>query len=73
MTLICKEREELTSSCIQNCGCIMPRAFINLESTKCLSNFVINMLGTIKHWAFTCAMDAKKTSLHVGGLIPTIH
>jgi hypothetical protein len=51
----------------------MPRAFINLESTKCLSNFVINMLRTIKHWAFTYAMDAKKTSLHIGGLIPTIH
>ncbi len=39
-------------------------AFINLKLMKHLSNSLISMSTTIKHWAFIYAMDAKKTSLN---------
>jgi len=62
MTSICKEKDKSPLGCIQNCGYTMPRAFINLKSTKCLSKFVISMLEIMEHWAFTYVMDAKTTS-----------
>jgi hypothetical protein len=43
---------------IQNCGYTMLRTFINLEFTKHLSNYAINMLATIM--LDTRTMDAKK-------------
>ncbi len=72
MSSICKEKEKSTSSCIQNCGYKMPRAFINSKSTKHLSNYMINMSTSLEHYVFTCVMDAEKTSLHIGWLTPTI-
>jgi hypothetical protein len=50
----------------------MLRAFINLESMKHLSNSLISMSITTKHWAFIYAMDAKKTSLNTSWLAPII-
>lgn len=41
----------------------MPKAFINFESIKHLSNSVTNILTTIAHWHFTYAMDVKKNIL----------
>jgi hypothetical protein len=35
-----------------------------LKSMKHLSNYLISMSITTKHWAFIYAMDAKKTSLN---------
>lgn len=50
----------------------MLKAFMNSKSLKRLSNFVINMLTMAEHWAFICAMNAKKTSLHTSLLTPII-
>jgi hypothetical protein len=61
---MCKEKKKLISNQIQNCGYIMLRAFINLKSMKHLSNSLISMSITTKHWALIYAMDAKKTSLN---------
>jgi len=51
-------KEKSMLGCIQNCGYTMLRTFINLESTKHLSNYVINMLATII--LDTRTTDAKK-------------
>jgi hypothetical protein len=51
-------KEKSMLGCIQNCGYTMPRTFINLEFTKHLFNYAINMLATII--LNTRTMGAKK-------------
>jgi hypothetical protein len=72
MRIICNKKEKSTLSWFQNCGYAMLKTFMNSDSIKRLSNFVINMLTTTEHWVFICAMNAKKTSLHTSLLTPIV-
>jgi hypothetical protein len=44
-----KEKEILTSRCIQNCGYIMFKAFINSQLGKHISNLPTNILVALEH------------------------
>jgi hypothetical protein len=56
MIAICKERK-ISIRLHPNCGYTMPIAFTNLESTKCRSNSMMNMLAAAEHSPITCMMD----------------
>jgi hypothetical protein len=56
-----------------NCGYTIPIAFTNLESTKCGSNSMMNMLVVVEHLPFTYMMDVSKMALHTSYLTPPIN